>query len=128
MGNSREVIEKHIYNTFLIENVVVNDAAMTAKAYLGNGDGILAIAGTGSSCYVQRDKIGEVVGGWGHILGDQGSGYHTVIEAFKRIAFQIDNNMEFDNLSKRLMSEINASNASDIKNYIYEVIIWINMF
>lgn len=119
MDNYRQVICKYIYDKFSIKNLVLSDIEMTAKAYLDDKEGIIVIAGTGSSCFVQKDNIGEIVGGWGHILGDEGSGYHTVIQAFKNIVYQIDNDMPFDNLNKRLMKKINASNSSDIKKYIY---------
>lgn len=118
-GNYKDVIKNHIYNTYSIDNVILNDAEMTAKAYFGNEDGIIAIAGTGASVYVQKQNVGKIIGGWGHILGDKGSGYHTVIEAFKRITILIDNDMFFDHLSIKLLKEIDASNAADIKGFIY---------
>jgi N-acetylmuramic acid 6-phosphate etherase len=51
---------------------------------------ILVISGTGSCCYGKNQAGGTVkIGGWGHVLGDQGSGYaigkaalQSVIEAF----------------------------------------------
>lgn len=118
-GNYEEIIKRHINTTFSIKSIVLNDVIMAAKAYLGNEDGILSIAGTGSVSYAQKDNTGMIVGGWGHILGDKGSGYHTVIEGFKRITWQIDHDILLDNLSKRLMEEINAKDSSDIKKFIY---------
>lgn len=118
-GNYKNAIKDYIYNTYSIDNVILNDAEMTAKAYFGNNDGIIAIAGTGASVYLQKDNVGEIVGGWGHILGDKGSGYHTVIEAFKKMIIQVDNDIPFDNLSIELLKEIDASNATEIKGFIY---------
>lgn len=118
-GNYIEVIQNHIQNTFNVDAVVLNDAEMTCKAYLGNEDGILAVAGTGSSCFVQKDGSGEMVGGWSHILGDEGSGYHTVIEAFKKITFMLDRKIHFDNLSNELLFQIGGSSRSHIMDYIY---------
>lgn len=108
-GNFKEALHDHIKSVFSAENVILNDAEMTAKAYLKDKDGIIAIAGTGASVYVQKKGTGRVIGGWGHILGDRGSGYHTVVEAFKRLTWQIDNALELDNLSLRLLKEIHAS-------------------
>lgn len=119
-GNIKEVIRDYIFSRFSIENIILNDVVMAAKAYLGEDDGILTIAGTGSSCYVQKDNLGRIVGGWGHILGDEGSGYHTVIEGFKRVIYQIDNNIPLDSLSHRLLKEIKDLNYPDIKSFIYE--------
>lgn len=118
-GNYIELIKKYVERDFGIETTVLNDAEMACMAYFGGGDGILAIAGTGSSCYVQKNGQGEMVGGWGHILGDEGSGYHIVMEAFKSIVYKIDRNMNQDALSIKLLHEIGGSSRSKIMEFIY---------
>jgi len=56
--------------------LVVNDALVALTAGAGDGTGIVVICGTGSICY-GRDDEGRAArsGGWGYILGDEGSGY-----------------------------------------------------
>ncbi|TVR63542.1 MAG: hypothetical protein EA422_09300 [Gemmatimonadales bacterium] len=55
---------------------VVTDAAVALRDAFGAGPGILLIAGTGSVA-LARDVHGGVrrTGGWGALLGDEGSGY-----------------------------------------------------
>lgn len=118
-GNYAEKIKNEIENNFKIPTVVLNDAEMTCKAYLGNEDGIIAIAGTGSSCFVQKSGQGEMVGGWSHILGDEGSGYHTVIEAFKKIIYKYERNIPYDNLSSTLLKKIGGNTRAEIMDFIY---------
>lgn len=118
-GNYAELIKKYVESTYGINTTVLNDAEMACRAYFGNKDGILAIAGTGSSCYVQKNNQGELVGGWSHILGDEGSGYHTVIEVFKDIACRIDRDLPFDNLEKKILKSIGGSSRSEIMEFIY---------
>nr|WP_312578622.1 BadF/BadG/BcrA/BcrD ATPase family protein [Sedimentibacter sp.] len=118
-GNYIEVIQNHIKHKYGIDTIVLNDAEMTFKAYFGNKDGILVVAGTGSSCYVQKNGAGEMVGGWSHILGDEGGGYHTVIEAFKKIVYMFDYKLPFDKLSNALLDKIGGSSRSVIMDYIY---------
>lgn len=118
-GNYAELIKKYVEDSCKIETLVFNDGEMACKAYFQEDDGILAIAGTGSSCYVQKNGQGEMVGGWGHILGDEGSGYHIVIELFKEIIYNIDKNIELDNLSVRALRKIGGSSRSEIMNFIY---------
>lgn len=118
-GNYVELIKKYVKGTFVVDTIVINDAEMACKAYFGNKDGILAISGTGSSCFVQKDGIGEIVGGWGHVIGDEGSGYHTVMQVFKNIAYKFDRNIPFDPLSKAILEIIGGSTRSDIMNFIY---------
>lgn len=118
-GNLKNIIEEHLKNKFSVDTLILNDAEMSAKAYFGDGDGIVAIAGTGSSVYIQRNRRGRLVGGWGHIIGDEGSGYHTVIEAFKRIAYKMDNNIPLDELSLELLKRMEASTPGDIKGFVH---------
>ncbi|PZQ98051.1 MAG: ATPase [Cereibacter sphaeroides] len=53
---------------------VETDAVTAAKGALRDGDGIVAAIGTGSVFAVQR--VGELrqIGGWGLVIGDEGSG------------------------------------------------------
>ncbi|HLI50575.1 MAG TPA: BadF/BadG/BcrA/BcrD ATPase family protein, partial [Thermomicrobiaceae bacterium] len=55
---------------------VVNDAELILAAGTPAGWGVALIAGTGSICY-GRDRDGRFdrCGGWGWLLGDEGSGY-----------------------------------------------------
>lgn len=118
-GNYAELIKKYVESTYGIRTLVLNDAEMACKAYFGNKDGILAIAGTGSSCYVQKNGKGELVGGWSHILGDEGSGYHTVIEVFRNIVCKIDKDIPFDYLEKKILLSMGGASRSEIMEFIY---------
>lgn len=55
-------------------SLVVHDAVTSVAGALGEADGIVAAIGTGS--VFSRQRAGEVVsiGGWGPVLGDEGSG------------------------------------------------------
>lgn len=69
---------------------VDSDLKMSHIATFKNNDGNLFIAGTGSSL-LSRQK-GQFVqkGGWGHILGDEGSGYWLGKEILKAYIHYID--------------------------------------
>jgi glucosamine kinase len=55
---------------------VVPDFTAALQDAFGDGPGILVIAGTGSSAWGRAtDGRCQRVGGWGHIIGDEGSGY-----------------------------------------------------
>jgi glucosamine kinase len=53
---------------------VVPDAEIAVAGALGAADGIVAITGTGSVFCRQRDGRIDGIGGWGLVLGDEGSG------------------------------------------------------
>lgn len=54
---------------------VESDLKMSHIATFKNKDGNLFIAGTGSSLLCRKNDQFIQKGGWGHILGDEGSGY-----------------------------------------------------
>src|SRR3990172_4004332 len=55
--------------------VVVNDALVALVAGIGDAPGVVIICGTGSIAYGRSADRAARAGGWGHILGDEGSGY-----------------------------------------------------
>ena len=70
--------------------VVGSDRESGLAAALGNGDGIVVSAGSGSSVTGRRDKRIENAGGWGHILGDVGGGYYLSLQALQLILREYD--------------------------------------
>jgi N-acetylglucosamine kinase-like BadF-type ATPase len=63
---------------------IVNDSELTLSGGTPDGWGVGLISSTGSIC-VGRRPSGQTlrVGGWGHVLGDEGSGYAIATEALK---------------------------------------------
>ncbi len=63
---------------------VTSDAVSALSAGVGAGeDGIIAICGTGSSCFSRKKGLLMKTGGWGYLFGDAGSAY-----AFGKAALQ----------------------------------------
>jgi glucosamine kinase len=64
--------------------IVVNDVVAAWATATGGGPGVAAIAGTGSNVLgVGFDGRTWRAGGWGHLLGDEGSGYWLGVESIK---------------------------------------------
>lgn len=64
---------------------VGNDAEPALVGALGDTEGILLIAGTGSIAYGRaRDGFSVRAGGWGHLLGDEGSAFRIAFDALAR--------------------------------------------
>ncbi|MCX7305646.1 MAG: N-acetylglucosamine kinase [Hyphomicrobiales bacterium] len=54
---------------------VVTDALIALEGAIGNdGDGAIAILGTGTAYLVRRNGVARAIGGWGFQVGDQGGG------------------------------------------------------
>jgi N-acetylglucosamine kinase-like BadF-type ATPase len=71
---AREVLQP-LLQPLAAEILLTNDAELIFGA-LPDGAGVVVIAGTGSIA-LGRDAAGSTVraGGWGHLIGDEGSGY-----------------------------------------------------
>ena len=98
---------------------ITNDAHLAHAALLQGRDGCLAIAGTGSVCYGVRAGKHEMTGGWGHLLGDEGSGYWIVMEAFKAMTRQWDRSRSLSPLSQALLEKLGLLDPPAIKSFIY---------
>jgi glucosamine kinase len=55
-------------------NVVKSDGLIALEGAVGTGDGAIAVLGTGSVYMARRNGEERSVGGWGFLVGDQGSG------------------------------------------------------
>jgi N-acetylglucosamine kinase-like BadF-type ATPase len=62
-----------------------NDSEPALAGAIGDIEGLLLIAGTGSIAYARgRDGAEARAGGWGHLLGDEGSAFDVAFQALKR--------------------------------------------
>ena len=71
--------------------MIVNDARLVLAAGTPAGHGVGLICGTGSIAF-GRSPDGKMsrAGGWGYILGDEGSGYDIAIQAMRAATQAID--------------------------------------
>jgi glucosamine kinase len=64
--------------------IIVNDVVGAWATATGGGPGVGAIAGTGSNVFgVGHDGRSWRTGGWGHLLGDEGSGYWLGVQSLR---------------------------------------------
>ena len=70
--------------------VVSHDASIALLGALGGADGVVVIAGTGSIAYGLRDEQSTRVGGWGYLLGDEGSAFWISLCALQHVMWSFD--------------------------------------
>jgi N-acetylmuramic acid 6-phosphate etherase len=76
---------------------------------------VLVISGTGSGCYGQgRDGRGVKVGGWGHVLGDKGSGYDIGLCALQAVVDAYDQELVWPGLGRRLLRALQLNEPNDL--------------
>ncbi len=89
-NRDREDIKKNL-KLLTGTKVVATTDAMTALAGSFDGnDGIILISGTGSVLYGLSENKVYRVGGWGRIIGDEGSGYWIGKKALNAVAREYD--------------------------------------
>jgi N-acetylmuramic acid 6-phosphate etherase len=65
---------------------------------------VIVLSGTGSCCYGRSPSGATVkIGGWGHLLGDKGSGYEIGLRALKAVVFYLDRDGEWTRLGHRVL-------------------------
>ncbi len=100
--------------------LVVNDALVALEAGVGEGPGIVIVSGTGSIAY-GRNTQGEAAraGGWGYVLGDEGSGYWIGRLALRAVVRHADGRGRVTTLTPRLLAHFGVERASELIYQIY---------
>ncbi|WP_067730804.1 N-acetylglucosamine kinase [Oceanobacillus damuensis] len=82
--------------------------------------GIVQISGTGSVTYgIDSEQRHARVGGWGYLLGDEGSGYDIGRQAILAVLKAYDGRGSETNLTKLVFTHFNTENPQDIIGKIY---------
>ena len=83
-GTDTDAIARKVRSARTDDWIVVNDVVGAWAAATGGRPGVGAISGTGSNVFgVGPGGQAWRVGGWGHLLGDQGSGYWLGTESIR---------------------------------------------
>src|SRR5687768_5101972 len=100
--------------------VVVNDALVALVAGAGDHAGVVIVAGTGSIAY-GRDSAGRAAraGGWGYLLGDEGSGFWIGRRALSAIVRAADGRGPATQLAELVMASLNLVRPSDLVRETY---------
>ncbi len=98
--------------------VIVDDASLVLPA-AGLTDGIAVICGTGSmavGCWRGRTAV---AGGWGYLLGDEGSGYWIVRTAVRELLTRLDGDVPPGALGGCLLAAAGATDLTQLRSAFY---------
>ena len=114
----REGMDKAVSSTGRIH--VVPDYVGNWAAATGGEPGVMVISGGGSVAY-GRTGSGEAlrIGGWGHVLGDEGSGFWIGLEAIKAALKSRAGVIPETALGERIMREFAAQDERRVIREIY---------
>jgi N-acetylglucosamine kinase-like BadF-type ATPase len=101
--------------------LVVNDALVALEAGAPGEPGVVIISGTGSICYGRNGK-GEAArsGGWGYVLGDEGSGYWIGRAALRAVLREADRRGPKTALTPLLLSHFDVSHPQGLIHEVYQ--------
>lgn len=88
------------------------------ETILGEGPGILAIAGTGSSIMGLHEGRTEFASGWGHLLGDAGSGYDIGLSALRRVIHDYDMRHEVHPVAHEILRQLSCNTLPDLITWV----------
>jgi len=99
---------------------VGNDAEPALAGALEDTEGLLLIAGTGSIAYGRvRDGSSVRAGGWGHLLGDEGSAWRIAFDAISRSLRSSEGRDLETGLLAAALAHFGLSEPGDLIPFVY---------
>ncbi|MDB5075250.1 MAG: hypothetical protein JWO42_1429, partial [Chloroflexi bacterium] len=97
-----------------------NDGPAAFAGALVEGPGMIVIAGTGSAVYGEAaDGRSVLIGGWGPLAGDEGSGFAIGRDALRALTIVLDGRGTASPLTDALASHLNVSTRESMQARMY---------
>jgi N-acetylglucosamine kinase-like BadF-type ATPase len=106
---------------FKSHTLVVNDALIALTAGVGEAPGVVLIAGTGSIAYgVNHAGYAARAGGWGFILGDEGSGYWIGRQALAAVVRDADGRGPHTQMTPLVLEHFKLDRVDGLVREVYD--------
>lgn len=119
-SGNQKVVEKEL-GKYSPKVTVISDAKLGLFNKLKGREGVLLISGTGSVAYGLKNGKFYRVGGWGHIIGDEGSAYSIAIKMYKKLAKDIDYEGEISAFSRAFINYLGYKSPKDALKSVYNM-------
>jgi glucosamine kinase len=119
-GTDTEAVVSHVREHRSRDWIVVNDVVGAWATATGGLPGIGVISGTGSNVFgVGRDAQTWRAGGWGHVLGDEGSGYWLGVQSIKAALRDRESSGPRTSLSEAAVEFFDLSSVEELATKVY---------
>src|SRR2546421_1496385 len=119
-GTDTHAVERNVRAVRTEDWLVVNDVVAAWASATGTGPGIAVISGTGSNVFgVGPGGRPWRSGGWGHLLGDEGSGYWLGIQSIKAALSDRDASGPATALSDVAPAFFGLDTVEQLATYVY---------
>ena len=100
--------------------LICSDGEIALMGGTGRPEGVVVIAGTGSFVY-GRNRKGQTkrVGGWGHILGDEGGGYDIGLSGIRAALRSHDRRSGSTKLTEYMIEHFKLNRIDEIIEKVY---------
>lgn len=116
----REAIEGALRARYAGARIDVRDDAYIAlRAAVPQGDGAVVIAGTGSIAFAQHGDAGYRCGGYGYLLGDDGSGFTIGSAAIGYLLRSYDGRVARDELASAMEKHLDVNDLEGVLQAVY---------
>lgn len=117
----RSLVQQAMEKANITNWQLVGDQEIALWGALEGEPGISVVAGTGSICFGRNaDDETVSIGGWGHLIGDEGSGYTIGRDVLRAVAHAWDaGTNEADMLAQLLASEHKITSREKLIAHVY---------
>ena len=99
---------------------IASDFEIALVGARGERKGVLILAGTGSVAFgVNASGESAQVGGWGYLLGDEGSGYWLGLKTLQAVVRAADGRGQPTRLTDILLSALHLSSPQELIQWVY---------
>lgn len=102
--------------------ILTHDAKVALMGGAMKNYGIILNSGTGSIAYgINRSGEEARSGGWGHMLGDEGSGYDIAMRGLRAIVRAYDGRANQTLLTKLVLNRLNFDSPDNLVHWVHSV-------
>ena len=100
--------------------IIKSDGYVALYGAFAGTPGMILVSGTGSVAMgIGRNGEFARVGGWGHILGDEGSGFHIALEGMRAVARSHDGLLPLTELTKKALCFLGLERVEELVKIFY---------
>jgi N-acetylglucosamine kinase-like BadF-type ATPase len=97
-----------------------HDAEIALRSAVAAGPGVVLVAGTGSVAYAENGPVRALVGGHGHLIGDEGSAFAIGMAAIRLYARVLDGRAAPDETTDLVARVLQAGDRGSLHAALYD--------
>ncbi len=99
---------------------ITTDADLLLAAGTPDGWGLAVVAGTGSIAFARNQAgVSNRAGGWGPLMGDEGSAYKLTLAGLEAVAMAVDHRGPATILTEHFLAALNVSTPQELVPLVY---------